>query len=833
MGKGIRIKPFADRWSRALASLALIAALAGLVGCSTAAMESNPIWDDGASGKREDRINVWPIFYYSPPNLSVAWPLFAMTPSGHALIPVYESREDGDELRLLTVHPWIPAGIQHTGADGYTRVANIFYNDRNSLFSVFPIFFHYFDDNATVLFPIFWRSPEEKILALIPAFAKTENGVWTPLYTHYPDFKGVLGPLFFMDRDGDDVSYHYPFPLVSNWKKGEESGFRITPLVYWKRGADSTKFNLALLLADYARTGDTVKFKTDLGLLASYERTGDDLEFQLGLALLAYYKRTGDETSYSYLALLGGGQKKPKEEADYFLPLWIRGWEEIDGKKYKSFYSIPYTHSRDVDSEYRSIAQIGYIASDKGDSRYRSLLFPLLHWYENEKEKGHAVLPLYDYSKSKEGVTEFISLPLTFRSDGSLLDVGAFLYVDHENENRRFRSLVWPLTGWSKRKDGWSAWLLPFIYRLHEEAGGDLLVTPLGGGIRDPDGEYADVLGPLYYHQKVNGGTYRTVAFPLIHTYRDKQRTWSALFPLFLYDQFGEERAFYSIPLSVGKTADGSFFNLGLLLYNHFKTDDSRKYYFLFPFIATEYTLSLDYRKSYAFPIFRRESGPKYGSFLSVVYGSEGRKGGLKAVMEDIRSDVALMEVSEEVAASELEERWDLERHDGTRQTSLNVKSRFFLLGLAGSNLDLIATYRPPPEDSTAEETDGMDRVSIQKNRSSYLFPLYSADSVEGEALDLDVLWRVYNSSTYIDRDTGLKHGERRFLWQVYHDELRGDSRSVDVFPFIAYDHRPDFKQWSFAGGLFGYRKEAGRRSVKFLYITFGGKSPSAKAEES
>ena len=71
------------------------AALTGLLfvtGCSTTAMKGTPFYTGEYSrrqGPVEDRVNIWPAFYYREPAVSVLWPLFEMTDDHVAVRPLF------------------------------------------------------------------------------------------------------------------------------------------------------------------------------------------------------------------------------------------------------------------------------------------------------------------------------------------------------------------------------------------------------------------------------------------------------------------------------------------------------------------------------------------------------------------------------------------------------------------------------------------------------------------------------------------------------------------------------------------------------------------------
>jgi hypothetical protein len=60
----------------------------------------------------------------------------------------------------------------------------------------------------------------------------------------------------------------------------------------------------------------------------------------------------------------------------------------------------------------------------------------------------------------------------------------------------------------------------------------------------------------------------------------------------------------------------------------------------------------------------------------------------------------------------------------------------------------------------------------------------------------------------------------KRILWRIWHYEKSNDEVSVDTFPFITYDSRPDgFKKVSFMWRMFRYEKNKDGRKLDLLFI--------------
>lgn len=127
--------------------------------------------------------------------------------------------------------------------------------------------------------------------------------------------------------------------------------------------------------------------------------------------------------------------------------------------------------------------------------------------------------------------------------------------------------------------------------------------------------------------------------------------------------------------------------------------------------------------------------------------------------------------------------------------------------------------------------------ISSSKSReASHFFPLYSwsrrqietpDDSDPGdepqsprvvEEIRFDLLFYLYDQLRERYED-GEEYHRHRVLWRLYHDEARADSRSIDIFPFIAYDRSGEEElTWSWLYKLIRYER---RGAEKKLYLFF------------
>jgi hypothetical protein len=367
-----------------------------LAGCSTAAMKTTPLWDseyETAVGPPEDRINIWPLFYYRNPAYSILWPLISVTPEGHAFVPFYEYAKPNDELRIGTIHQILPALAVFNGEEKYRRVLNFISDGEEKSFMAVPIYFQDFDDD---------------FLLIVPAFAKGEDWFWTPLYTHSKNLKGILGPLFFVHKDGDSRTAFFPFPLFGYFKRGPHTGFMALPLVYHR-----------------PREGGRT---TNVGVF------------------LFHQKKDGDEMRTNFLWPLGAAGHAEDEKWNRLIPLWYSKTDEKGAR----FISLPFTRIEGENLKVTNALLNGYVGVEGSENKYESFVFPFFHRFKTQNSKGHAAFPLYALFNNNDGTKTFFSPLVNFRDDGSFVNVGgpAFYYSDREGMKKQ--AVLWPFSFWWK-----------------------------------------------------------------------------------------------------------------------------------------------------------------------------------------------------------------------------------------------------------------------------------------------------------------------------------------------------------------------------------------------
>lgn len=838
-----------------LGSLLTLALPVLLLGCSTAAMHSMPLrWDREIKvpvGPVENRVNLWPILYYSDPVWSVLWPFISATDQGSACIPVYEYDKPNDELRLLFVHQDLPSGAVFSGVAGYWRVLNVIRDTKDDTLFVLPLYFQDFKDQKLLVLPVFY---------------KDRTMFWTPLVSRSPHLTGVLGPLFNVYSDGPSRTYNFPFPLAGLHRAPGESGFWLIPAVFYGRTAKTKVLNVGVVLF--------------------------------------HYNRSDGSWSVHYAAFLGGAAREAGGDThNYLAPLWV-SWKSGDES---CFVSLPFTRYQAKDYRLTNAFLNAWIDVRQGDSSYQSVLWPLYQRFQDPARRGHALLPFYYFARDQAGRASFYSLPFIAKNNGELIDILGPAFLRQRGQGGTYTAVAWPLAHAWNSPAGRGSMVLPLFYENRKTDGGRMLVTPLGGISKAKDEEYIDLAGPFYFHHIDKDGKYRTVLWPLAHAWENPQGHGAALLPLF-YDnqsrdgsrvtitplggrakspagelldlagplfirqrgpggaytaapwplvQFwnkGGEQGLALLPLvytnqtrdggrvlvtplggSV-KSQDGVFYDVGgpLFIYNHDLKQDSTYRSLLWPFWH-EWQNKLETDKL-LLPLFfynRDNRDPRYYTFASLPlsFGRERDSYFVNAGLllfhrrtgDAFRSTWLLADLIgwEDSAKAKRTEAhafpfFSYEDTPDFRATSVltsgafrskkdeaalraellresNGKSYGGASRLLAERHALLFVYKSTTRlvqhlPLPAAGAPAPGRPVVRKTREDWLFPLYLASATEGEGSQTNLLGPLYDATTKVDPADGSVEAHQRVLWYLFNRTAKGGDVRTDIFPFMTYD---------------------------------------------
>jgi len=208
------------RFVQVLLVVAGIVACVVTSGCSTAQMKGTPFYT-GEYGKRrgpsEQRVNLWPLFYYRDPALSVLWPIFEKTDDHLAVRPLFSVYGLDQSDRTYNVL-WPLAQVDQKSNNG----------------RVFPVFW---GKDSFVVFPLYWHTGEP---------FGTDGGT------------DALFPLWIVNRKGTQVLNMFvlwPIGYYMHNKNVGETGSMVLPIYWEARDETSQRFFSLLWMSNRDQEG--------------------------------------------------------------------------------------------------------------------------------------------------------------------------------------------------------------------------------------------------------------------------------------------------------------------------------------------------------------------------------------------------------------------------------------------------------------------------------------------------------------------------------------------------------------------------------------------------
>ncbi|MCE5231371.1 hypothetical protein LLG95_17480 [bacterium] len=596
-----------------------------------------------------------------------------------------------------------------------------------------------------VFFPFYFQNygkyPDQ---FLFPVWYHDGDGFWTPLVTWRDDLKGALGPLFCRYQDGGAKKYYAPWPLVAWWKDGNERYARAFPL-----------------------------FR---------------------------YRHDGKDYCDWALAGLGGRYRDGRDSGSWLVPLW---YSETEGRDSK-FISLPYMSVRSGDHIIENALLNAYVSVSEGDQYHRSALWPVVNWWHKPGSDGQSVLPFYRFECGGDGVSSFLSPLYSFKSDGSMRNIGLVLFHESNANGKRFGTVLWPMAQWWGDSSGASGrMVLPLFYET-KAPGKHTLITPLGASSRGGDLEYTNILGPVYYERSKpsKAQRYRTIAFPFWYEFDDGGNRRQVLAPLFMREKGIDGGSFMTPVYSRGVWSDSQFLNLGMILYHWSKDRHETKTSVLASVVGWSKDEDGSRRSWHVFPLGFYTSGKDYVSFKSVLNSRWHTRKSEDELRAEIRKETGRMDGFDSRISS-------IDRKYELPTPSRRVYDNKYLLGLAANQKTL-----------TSSRDKNSSEIKFGEKREWWAFPFVYGYFDSGRESQFNLLWRLFDAKSEKNAD-GSDYTRRRVLWRLYHRETLGPKTSVDVFPFITWDSdtKADTRNFSFAWRMFGYSRKGDERTARVMFV--------------
>jgi hypothetical protein len=505
-------------------------------------MKGTPFYTGEYSTRRgpaEDRVNLWPAFYYRQPAMSVLWPIGEKTDDHLAIRPLM-SVYGLDEGERIWSFLWPLSQFDFQA--GHHRIFPFFWG--KDYFCGFPLYWHRghplgASGGTDALLPLWWYNGDSSTYS-----------AW------------FAGPLIHMKNRGGEKGWHV-FPIAGNYREnsncyrflawplfhqwshvgGTERGSALLPLYFSARDENRSRFlsllystgrtrtddeRWDLLLPFYFKARDRKGSRFISPLYATGENAAGDDAYSLMLPLyfnrkdkgsrtvitpLGGYRSGKDQSSWFALPALSGGRSSPESADTWILgPLAHRG---RDGRDTSSHVApLFYRSQHDEDSLFVSLP---WSARRSPESSWS--LIPPLFYHTRSKDMEAFITPLYSRGSSSGGKSRWSALtPLYYSRQDDQDRLMTTLLGGWRTTGDGRRWLIYPLLSWGSHegatKDFWA--LAPFFHSRTE--GGKVTqqhLLPLFYRSQDPD----TFLSPLFGRWENDRGGRTTLVPPLLSYY--------------------------------------------------------------------------------------------------------------------------------------------------------------------------------------------------------------------------------------------------------------------------------------------------------------------------
>ena len=532
-----------NAWKAAVLFLLIGTILAIVQGCSSACMKGTPLYTGEYSKPQappEERVNIWPAFYYHEPAMSILWPIGESTEDHLAVRPLFSVYKLDQERHKYNVL-WPLMEFDFDTHDH--RIFPFFWSVEEAYFTLFPFVWYALDDYFTLfpllwyepgysftLFPLLWYSPDD-YFALFPLFMRFDEPAGASTHALWPIFKFKrdgedldwrVWPLVGYKTDGDERYRYLLWPLVHYWSDDtlEESVRVAFPLYFSGRAPDENWDVLVPLFGRFSSDDDSSFFS----LIYNSRRDGDD--FWRLLLPLYFQSRSGAEQSF--VTPIIGRNWSPEHNTWSFVPLV--SWFSAKGSQRDLWLLGPWAHFRWGAVPSSHVFPLYYY-----DGLEDVLLTPLFGMKKSDGDGFFNLLgPLFTYCWGEANQWQWYGIwPFMSAYDQEDAHGGwfwpLFSYKRYHDEERRNGYALWPLIHYGFSPDRRHLAFLPFFYSQRSET--SRLVEETGE--TRTQRERSLYLFPTFWSRRENVESQaKDESEPPIAT----ERKFAALWPLWRYE---------------------------------------------------------------------------------------------------------------------------------------------------------------------------------------------------------------------------------------------------------------------------------------------------------
>ncbi|MCZ6689492.1 MAG: hypothetical protein O7H41_07820 [Planctomycetota bacterium] len=393
---------------------------------------------------------------------------------------------------------------------------------------------------------------------------KSEFGVLWPLirFESEPGKKyTALLPFFSIERDEKLrlIEVYALWPFIRWYQKGEETRFRIPPLVWHKQDPSGGYTSVFPLYWNFwsrdRKEGVTQKSWTEF--------------------LFPFYWNIGQDPGNRYFHIwpLYGHNQRENYDSYWFLWPFFRYFADREKGEVGLDFPLP----------------IAAYRQSKGAYEFR--IIPLIHWKRTPTESQTVITPFFGHLRGEDTSTTWLfPLFLNHRNkDFRLASYLANLVVLHRDSKYRSMGFLWPLIGFREEGQKRSMHIFPLVWGSSSPERHWFLVLPLLWS-RGSRASSELLLFPLLYNRRVGEGDAArgmTMVFPLYYDFREPDSRLTMLLPLFGSYSEGEDHTRYVFPTYLDmKRGDRSYLHAWPFFGHHQVGDDYDRYFFLAPFFS-------------------------------------------------------------------------------------------------------------------------------------------------------------------------------------------------------------------------------------------------------
>ena len=644
--------------------------------CASSVFEPTPFQNWNESSKRVDRVNLWPLFYYQDPNMSVLWPMIDKRDDGHAFRPLYSVYDRGDELNIL----WPLSSFDFKRKE--YRIGNVYYEKLDKLdnLMIFPI--SYFDFKSHEYWGLNTYKSKEKFV-FFPMYFYEKNDHWCATFIagKGKDWYSIMPPLWISSCNTTNHNNWFfgPLGMYNSNENGCHKFWALFKVIDYESYKDSKELNI-LFLNNYLMSKNFREI--NFFYLSRYTKTKKDEEFYFFPFVNTYSSSNKKE---KVIFPLYFSKKNKKKDYQLLIPLFYKSKSDKSNILITPLCSAVYNNNsqriitplisfkKGGDKTFMNIMGLIYNHIENKKEKYSktNVIWPLFNYTRNKDKKSISLLPLFYKSsssnknvlitpvcatigdkKNKTILTPIISFS---RDENTKFINGLGLFYNHYvNQKKDYRrtDIIWPLFNYTHNKDKKSVSLLPLFYK-SSNSNKNVLITPVCATIgdkknktiltpiisfsRNENTKFINGLG-LFYNQYVNQkNDYRRtdIIWPLFNYTHNKDKKSISLLPLFYKSNSSnknvlitpvcittgnkKKKTIFTPLISFGNDENTKFINSLGFVYNNFTSQkkDYRRTDIIWPLF--NHTYEKEKTKTYLIPLFCLNKFKNKFSFYSPI----------------------------------------------------------------------------------------------------------------------------------------------------------------------------------------------------------------------